>query len=417
MFRTGQGERGFALPLALVGLLLVSVLIVGTLMTATSESALSYAHQDATRSLYTAAGALEAYVAEAGLALAPVSLEYTPPAGGAAVFIDVERIARVPTPFPNVDKSFYSVRAEPVGGGRAVSAMISIGPFDLGIESAATFGGDARIGGSTILSDGRDSESCDLAPAEHAVVHADSTTVDTIGSRVSIVGTVKESELTNDQLIRKTLGGYSIEELAQHIQDQELDPALISRFGTNAIWGPYQAFSGNTNRPRSWDRSGGNDVVRTSTNLYNWYCPGEMDRPDSGTRTACPDVVGIDTTTYRMVLVDAGGTEITIQGDHGQGLLLVLNGGVNISGGFIFRGLIVSTHDIDIYGTGNKVDGAIVSQNEVRVDRESDTDSEVSGNAVVTFNRCALNAVAQAIGGDGSDLQLSRFLAWNELVR
>jgi hypothetical protein len=77
----------------------------------------------------------------------------------------------------------------------------------------------------------------------------------------------------------------------------------------------------------------------------------------------------------------------------------------------------VSTNDIDISGTGNKIEGAIVSQNEVRVVRPTDSESEVTGNAVVRFNRCALENVASAIGGGGAVLVPTPTFGWTELVR
>ena len=65
------GERGVALPLALLGLVGVSLIVTTALLTSSTEYAISSAHQDATRALYIAEGGLQAYVAEYGSALAP----------------------------------------------------------------------------------------------------------------------------------------------------------------------------------------------------------------------------------------------------------------------------------------------------------------------------------------------------------
>jgi hypothetical protein len=411
-FERLRDRSGFALPLALIGLLLATVLIVGTVVTAASESALSYAHRDATQSLYIASGSLEAYVAARGGVLAPVSEVFTAPGEAEAVQITVERLSLLTTPIG--DFEVFAVTAVPVAGGRSVTAMVELAPFQLGVESAATFGGDSRIGGSTIVSDGRDSESCSLPAAENAVVHGEGTSVDTIGNNVSVVGGVQESDVSGAELIKRTLGGYSIEELARHVQGQGLSADKIARFGTNQIWGSSEDYKGVGNdKPASWHKVGNQDEAKAATDGYNWNCPGWMDT----SATRCFNIAGTDSINYKIMMVDAGGTEITIQGDHGQGLLMVMNGGIRISVGFIFRGLIVSTHDIDITGTGNKVEGAIVSQNELRVDRPADSESDVLGNAVVRFNRCAVDAVTKVIDGGGMDRRLSLTFGWTELVR
>lgn len=414
-----RGREGIALPLALLGLVMTSILISSILVTSATEGAASAAHQDATSSLFTTSGALEAFVAERGVAaLVPeVVDEYVPPGGGPPVRIDVERLASVPSAVAGVNRETYSLRAEPVGGGRAVIAMVEIGPLELNVESAATFGGNARIGGSTIVSDGRDSESCNLPAAENAVVHGRGTTVDTVGNRVAIIGAVKEETVTGEELIRQTLGGYSIEEFLAHIHGLGLTSAEYVQFGNNSIWGSQPAFSGTgNNKPSSLRQTGNQRQARDPTHRYNWYCPGRM---DNATNSKCWEVVSAaDTLKYKIVAIDAGGSEVTIQGDHGQGIIAVVNGGLRISGGFIFRGLVLSTHDIDITGTGNKVEGAIVSKNQVRVDRPNDSDSEILGNAVVRFNRCAINRVMETVNAGGvASLRMTRTFAWAEVVR
>jgi hypothetical protein len=415
-------RRGVALPLSLLGLLLVSVVIIGTAVTASSERALSFAHQDATQSLYMTAGALEAFVAAATQngSLAPGSFTQTSQRGDRQVEVAVERVADVNTRFPGVPRSYFSLRAVPVGGGRAVNAMISVGPFELGLESAATFGGDSRIGGSTIVSDGRDSDQCDLDAGQSAVVHSTGTDVDTIGGRVTFLGDVVESDLTGEQLVRRALGGHSIEELVRLIHAQNLPASQYVTFGTNDIWGTSPSFptTGSERTITSWqNRTGGGRERRGAEQPTNWYCPGST---DDQTANTCADIADIDTTTYKIVVIDArhlNGHTVTIAGDHGQALLIVLNGGIEVTGNFAFRGLMVSTNDIDISGTGNKIEGAIVSQNEVRVVRPTDSESEVTGNAVVRFNRCALENVASAIGGGGAVLVPTPTFGWTELVR
>lgn len=410
-----RDRGGVALPLSLLGIIFASILVSGMLVTSSMEAALSVAHQDATSRLYRTAGALESYVAGLGASLVPIkNAEYTPPGGGPIARIDVDQLSSVPSErVPGAFDAVFTVKAEPVGGGRAVSAMVMVRPFSLDIESAATFGGNSKIGGSTIVSDGSDGTSCNLATAEDAIVHGEGTTVDTVGGNVAIKGSVTESDLKGEELIRQTLGGMTIEGLLRQLETLGLTEDKYIKFGTNKIWGTKPVYKGTGNdKPNSLATK---LTRKSNTDPYNWYCPGRMDTQNDCWKV--PTELLADTVSQKIIAIDAGGGEVTIQGDHGQGMLIVVNGGLRISGGFIFRGIIVSTHDIDISGTGNKVEGAIVSQNEVRVDRPSDTDSEVLGNAVVRFNRCAINSVMGAVNPGGSLRVAGRTVGWSELVR
>ena len=417
-------RRGIALPLALLGLVLVTVLVIGVLLGSATEAALSGAHQDATRALYTAEGAIEAYVAQQGTALAPTSSTAFSPDGNSAVEISVTHLGSLPTPLPGVQGNLFSVRAEPASGGRAVAAMVRVGPLGFGIDQAATFGGSSMVGGNALISDGRDSESCSPdSAASNAIVHAAGTVVNTPASdnqnQQPISGAVRESPLTGEELIRATLGGFSIPEMMQQVHDRHApapSPSYVT-FGANPIWGSADAFSGSgQDVPRSWQQQGGNLVPRSAGAPYNWYCPGEMDV----TVDACVNIVAPgDTAAYKLISIDGGGGDVTIQGDHGQGLLMVVNGRLKIRGNFVFRGLIVGEGDIDISGTGNKIEGAVVSAGTLNLSQQnvSDGQSSLTGNTTIRYNRCAINGVNNAMGSAGDPLVVSRTFGWTEVVR
>lgn len=409
-----RGTQGIALPIALLGLILVSIMVTSLLLTSATEVALSGAHQDATASLYAAESALEGYVAQQGVALAatggPVQFAS---AAGTAANLTVQEVARMGMPSGMPDRRVYRVRAEPVTGGRAVAAGIEIGPFIGDINSAATFGGNSKIGGSSIVSNGSDSlnVSCTDSTVQNAIVHADSTEVDITGNQVSIIGGTTESELGRDELIRKTLGGYSIREFAEMIHKRELPADKYVTFGSNPIWGSSPGWN-NDSKPNSLAGT----APASLTGGVNWHCPGKME-----TSKNCWNVAGIDTTLQKVVVIDASNFSkndpVKLQGDHGQGLLIVLNGGLQITGGFIFRGIMLSEGDIDLSGTGNKVEGAMISKNDVSVVRDSDVDSNVMGNAVVRYNKCAINNVLGTINPVGGDPFIQRTSAWREIIR
>jgi hypothetical protein len=113
---------------------------------------------------------------------------------------------------------------------------------------------------------------------------------------------------------------------------------------------------------------------------------------------------------------------VTSSGDHGHGMLIVINGRLTIQGGFIFEGVIVGEQDIDISGTGNKISGAVISQNNVNLMQQAANDSTttITGDAVIVSNRCAINQVAQVLNPNFGNLTVgsnTRAFAWAEIVR
>jgi hypothetical protein len=406
-----------ALPVALLGLLGISVLVVGVLITSTGESASSAAHQDGTRQFFAVEGGIEAFVATQGNLFVPgqalTGFQYTPPGATRALSISVHEVAAFVTPIPDQFERHFAVRGEPVGGGRGLFAMVTTSPLQLDINSAAVFGGDARLSGNTLVSDGRDSESCSDARADDAILHASGAEVTRSGN-TQVLGEQTESALEADDLIRAVLGGMSMEEFAIYVHRQGLPDSLYVAFGTNPIWGTRTAFSGTgSDKPASIEGNRNNWSPRARTHRYHWYCPGKQD----DALECWNKVPQSDTLANKIILVDAADREITLQGDHGQGMILVLNGGIRISGGFVFRGIILADKDIDMQGTGNKVEGAIISRNEVRIDRPNDSDSEISGDAVIRFNRCAINSVMNSLNPVGGVPRVLRTTNWAELLR
>ena len=76
-------------------------------------------------------------------------------------------------------------------------------------------------------------------------------------------------------------------------------------------------------------------------------------------------------------------------GARGQGLLLV-EGDLEIAGGFEFYGLIVAKGGIKINGNGNKVVGALLAQ-----DVDIDDQNSISGNTTLQYSSCALTKAIQ----------------------
>jgi hypothetical protein len=125
----------------------------------------------------------------------------------------------------------------------------------------------------------------------------------------------------------------------------------------------------------------------------NW---GEPERTGSWVK-AC--------STY-FPIIYASGTQVKMASNaRGQGLLLV-EGDLEIAGGFEFYGLIVAKGGIKISGNGNKVNGALLAQDVSLGDQNS-----ISGNTTLQFSSCALN---KAIQGSAHAEPLA-YRSWTQL--
>lgn len=407
------GAPGFALPAALLGLMLLSALTLGLLLASATESALSFAQRDATADLYAADGALQAYVAARNHELAPVAgVLYQAPGSATPVRITVERLAQSTAATGRVTS--FAVSAEPAEGGRRVSAMVrvreeSLANVDFGpIDAALTLGGDAKVAGAVPqgeqykISNGADSDLCDPAlAANHAVVHAAGTTVtDRADQRL---GDRQQSASDREALIREVLGGVSMRDLA---------------------WNADLKFGAYFNRP-AWETRG----VRSGTrDPFDWSCPRDLIAKVRAARPNANQPCAPDAEFFSVIAIDGQNRDVVIDNWHGQGLLVVINGTLRIQGGFVFKGLILAERNVVFSGGGSAdptVEGAVISAGELIVDDEQAAGAgptQATGKAQIRFNRCALNAVQAAFNGDGQQHWgapdvLGRTFAWSELVR
>jgi len=102
-----------------------------------------------------------------------------------------------------------------------------------------------------------------------------------------------------------------------------------------------------------------------------------------------PDAFVSQCTTYFPIIYASGSQLKMSSGSRGQGLLLV-EGDLEIVGGFEFSGLIVAKGGIKINGNGNKVTGALLAQ-----DVAIDDQNSISGNTTLQFSSCALTKAIQ----------------------
>ena len=122
----------------------------------------------------------------------------------------------------------------------------------------------------------------------------------------------------------------------------------------------------------SINSSGGTSSCNTSDNA-NWGDPGR----------ASP--AGVCESYFPIVYAPG---DVSVNGDIGQGVLLV-NGNLNIQGGFTYYGQIIVRGTVKLTGTGNHVYGGIMAASVL----DSTSTSQLAGNSSIHYSRCALTQV------------------------
>jgi hypothetical protein len=128
----------------------------------------------------------------------------------------------------------------------------------------------------------------------------------------------------------------------------------------------------------------------------NW---GEPTKVTSGTPGVCEN--------YFPIIYAPG--DLKINGDRGQGILLV-NGSLDVAGGFQFYGLVIVRGELKTTGTGGHFNGTVMAAN-VAVGGALTSTNTVSGNATFRYSSCALQS---ALRGSARPVAM-RDRAWVEL--
>ncbi len=105
-----------------------------------------------------------------------------------------------------------------------------------------------------------------------------------------------------------------------------------------------------------------------TSSLYNWGDPENAGQPCS---------------SY-FPIIHSTATELRLQGGVGQGILLV-DGNLKATGDFVFYGIIVVKGKLDMSGTGNHFNGVVL----VNSDSADISTSSTSGNSVIQYSSCA----------------------------
>jgi hypothetical protein len=374
-----SNEKGMALLMALGAIVLIGVLIGGIVFASTQDYRIG---GNAVRQ--TRAGA----AAELGMNRIrqdwntadnnrlkvgdTLKRTFTAPRG-ASVNVMVTKVAG----------NFFWVVAEGTAGAlgsqatarRRYGSLFRIDAPDIPFMGALTGRGTVLVGGSATVS-GKDSvptgwQGCPAKKDIPGVAMSDTNTIQLPGCSVA-----------------KTC----VDGNPKYLQDvRAADTATYFVYGN----GTYQSLAATANIvvPGGMTLNGIGPVVVggvcSTGDMKNW---GDM------LRAVSPTPAGKCETYYPVV--HALG-DLHISGGQGQGILLV-DGDLDMSGGFNFSGAMIVRGSLSTTGTGAHVTGAVMAAN-VDLDKNS-----VLGNSSIRYSSCALNAVMNGT----AYIKLAKQRAW-----
>jgi hypothetical protein len=360
MMTLRNDERGMALALAMLSLVVIGALVTGTLFAGRMEMISG-------RNTVYAMQASEA--AEAGLAAAfspwdrswndyDVGVEEIQP----LFLIPGPTKVQYQTTVRRMQGGTYLIRTVgqklgPSGNVLATRMLAKIGKLvpqgsanvDAAVttKDAVTVSGNTVIDGHDTVPDGWDPNACGASN--------DATGIQT-GSTVSTNGTTHVID-----------GDPPMVQNDTSVTDATFQTPFYSFLGsrTNTIT--------NSNPPATMPTISG--AVCNKSDIYNWGEP-RRDAPGVAAIEECQDY-------YPIVYYGAG--TLKLQGGYGQGILLVA-GDLWLSGGFEYVGLIIVLGEVKTTGTGAKVTGAILSNNFYG------EQTTLGGNPALRYSSCAIGA-------------------------
>lgn len=371
-------QRGFALTVAMVAIVIIGALIVGVFFAATQEFRIGRNTVLQARALTAAEYGLNAIVSTGQWSKSwnntsitgtlDTTRAYSPGDGS----VDTVRV----TYLGNGEFAITSEgRVGTIVGAQArkrLGAIVALNFPTVKLLGALTTRGTTKIGGSSFIDGTDDSVSNWNCPPPDTslpgIAIADSTQISTSGCSNCIAGNpkIEQTPLANNDSTYTQFGNVSFQDLASSAN-------LTYSGGT--LNGMAPSYTGTTCK---------------TTDLNNWGDPLRI----VPATAYC--------SSYYPVIYSNGNLSVT--GGVGQGLLLV-NGDLSVAGGFQFYGIVIVTGHLKTTGTGGHFTGGVLAQN---VDLEQNT---VLGNAVITYSSCASSFAMKAIASP----QLASGRSWVDL--
>ena len=374
-----RNERGFALVGAIFALVIIAALIAGAFFASRTEMTVGRNTQTYQRAFGAAEAGLNNTLANWATvgsfnALTvgnSTSVTGTLPGNGGSYTTWVRRL----------NNELYLIRTtgtDPSGSSqRTVGAVTKLLTVAMNFRASLTTRSQLKLGGSSLI-DGRN------------------TTVS--GWACPAVTDTLAAVLTRDstQITTSGCGGFSCLIGTPKIQqDTSINDSTFFKYGdtdyNELVAMATKTYAGNTG-PLNGIGPVGTATTCTTSTIDNW---GEPYRT-GGSIVGCYN--------YFPIIHVTGNLKLT--GGYGQGILLV-DGDIDVSGGFEFYGPVIIRGHFSSSGTGGHFNGGLMAAD---VDLELNS---VLGNAVLTYSSCA---ITRALQGNAAGRLVSQ-RSWAEITQ
>jgi hypothetical protein len=350
-------REGFAMVTAILAMLVVGVIVTGGFYAASQEGSIAK---------ITDAADMAQFIAETGLSRA-VGGTNASTLSGMTVNSTTTLYSSQPATYGGRTVGGYSVSAYRVsrylfvvkstgtvtlpgtynGATRTVAQLLKIRTASFDVGAAVEIFGDMRITGSSDIAGGDSYDpswtGCTTKTGTSAILGNTNTQI-TVGGSAVIEGSVTKTHLDSTNF--KVFGDFTFSQIAA-IAD--------FTFPGSPTVGPGVSYNA--------------DGTCKTTDHANWGMP------TSNTDTCFP---------WFPIVYAANGLRISSHGT-GQGILLV-EGDLDISGGFTYYGAVVVTGNLTMSGTGGHINGTVMAYS----GGDFSNVSQTVGNSTAQYSSCAI---------------------------
>lgn len=360
-------RQGFALATALLALVVVGALVTGSFFAASQEREMGLSARYNDDGLYVAETALQTVIAEqprsffTSLTTTQELPAITVTAGGTT--IGNARVWARPTGPNNymlVASGIPARGGRAVGGGRTLGMLVRLLNVSFPPARALQVFGETHVQGSALIS-GQDTkpasgsqwDTCTVRTGTDTAIVANSAALIDVQKATSITGPIVRHDLDMSNFL--SYGDVNFDQLAAMANKKYL--------GTS----PGNPLPSGT-------------ATTCDTGIQdNWGEP-------YNTVLGCVNY-------FPLIYIDHS---VSLQGNgRGQGILLV-NGDLELTGGFEFWGVTVVKGALNMHGNGGHVNGVVLAYQEGQLNYDENL---AIGNSLVQFSGCA---VRRAISGMGA---------------